>query len=96
MWIFPNIFSGSYFISRFSYAALLASVTAINKTFIRSLPSNKQLDWEAIFATDVRTFVDHVISWFELKDADSILDDVSVALKQLTIREMVEVLNFES
>ena len=54
----------------------------------------KQLDWEAIFTSDSSVFNEKVFSWFSCKPAEKCLDDISVGLELLTLREMIEILKF--
>lgn len=52
--------------SAVGYGVLYACILAGGYEIQRKLPSQKQLDWEAILSESPIDFIDHVIDWFHL------------------------------
>ena len=74
--------------------AITAVLLSCGLTFTgeQLLPENKQLDWEAIFAPDVKSFVSAVMPWFRVCASNVGVEDLQVSTVVPNLRAMISVL----
>ena len=75
------------------YAGLLASIVSTGKRYRTNLPENIQLDWEAILAPNLESFIETAFSWLVVDNIEE--ECIKDSYRCNTIREMVELLNYE-
>jgi hypothetical protein len=75
------------------YAGLSATLQAAGLEIKSPLPKDKQLDWEAIFATNYEAFLQAAMPMLEIGKSTIVIDSIQFNNNIKTLRDMIKIIN---